>query len=352
MGQPWGPRPRETPRTGCSSTGRASGSANEGSNTVSKLEYPFAFIDSPAPSTTFAVGDILTLSGRGLDVTGVLPPGSLSWTVLLRNGLDTHLVLGPVTGTDVSFTAPPPEDLAAAANSYLQVQLTATVGVRSTTVSRDIQPKRVATTFTTSPPGLTVVVNDNPLTCPQTVTSWQNYLLQASAPPWQQGSPGLYIFSSWSVGPGNPVGITTPSVPTTYAAAYQGSTDVGPLGFFTINPCRLVDTRAPTGPWGGPALLTGATRTFSAWSACNVPTTARAIAVNLAVTGPSDLGHLRIFPADELPTATRAISFGPGQTRSSNAIIRLGVTAGDFSVFCWMASGSTHFIVDVVGYFE
>ena len=71
----------------------------------------------------------------------------------------------------------------------------------------------------------------------------------------------------------------------------------------------------------------------------------------MAVTGSTGPGNLRMFPSDGLLSATSAISFGSGQTRANNAVVRLGTTAGDFSVFCAMASGSTHLILDVVGYF-
>jgi hypothetical protein len=118
-----------------------------------------------------------------------------------------------------------------------------------------------------------------------------------------------------------------------------------------IAPCRLVDTRGPDAPLGGPALVAGATREFTAWGACDIRSTARAVAVNLAVTAPDVPGHLRLFPSDSPATSTAALSFGRGQTRASNAIVRLGPT-GAFSVFCAMPSGSTHFTLDVAGYFE
>jgi hypothetical protein len=157
-----------------------------------------------------------------------------------------------VTGNGAVFTAPAPEDLEAAATSYLEVQLTATdLSGTTHTATRDLLPKKVDITFATTPPGLSVSVNGFPLTGPQTVTSWQGWVLQAFAPSSQASGPDTYIFSSWSSGSGSSLVVPTPAAPATYTATYQLSVDEGPQDFFTLAPCRVVDTRVPPGPLGG-----------------------------------------------------------------------------------------------------
>src|SRR5512141_2695595 len=42
----------------------------------------------------------------------------------------------------------------------------------------------------------------------------------------------------------------------------MGGLPTSPLPFTGITPCRIVDTRGPTGSFGGPALAANATRTF------------------------------------------------------------------------------------------
>jgi glucose/arabinose dehydrogenase len=314
---------------------------------------PVAAIQSPAMGATFAVGQAITLTGTGTDAQdGTLPASRLSWTVVLHHDTHVHPFLGPVTGNNVAFTAPAPEDLSAATNSFLEVLLIATDFSGATnTATRDLLPRKVDITFATSPPGLGVSVNGTSLTGPQTVTSWENWVLQATAPSSQELGPDLYVFSSWSSAAGNPVAITTPSAPATYTAAYQLSTDVGPLGYFTVVPCRVVDTRNPPGPRGGPALAAGTTRSFGLWGTCGIPATARAVAVNVAVTNPAANGNFRLHASDELRPGTSTIAFSAGQTRANNAQVRLGST-GALSVFCSMASGTAQFVLDVVGYFE
>jgi glucose/arabinose dehydrogenase/PKD repeat protein len=314
---------------------------------------PSAAIQSPAPGATFAVGQAITLSGTGTDAQdGTLPASRLSWTVILHHATHVHPFLGPVTGNGIVFAGPAPEDLAAAETSYLEVQLTATDRSGAThTVTRDLLPKKVDVTFATTPPGLAVSVNGFPLSGPQTVTSWQGWVLRALAPSWQALGTDGYVFSSWSTGPGNPLAIATPASPATYTATYQPAVDQGPQDFFTLAPCRVLDTRDPNGPLGGPALAAGAERAFDVRAACGIPAGARAIAVNLTVTGASAPGHLRLWATGELPPVSSTINFAAGSTRANSAVLRLG-TNGSFSVFCATASGSAHLVVDVAGYFE
>ena len=83
----------------------------------------------------------ITLHGHATDAEeGTIPNGRLSWTVIRHHSTHTHPFLGPVTGNDVTFSGPVPEDLLAATNSYLEIQLTATdLSGASATVTRDIQ---------------------------------------------------------------------------------------------------------------------------------------------------------------------------------------------------------------------
>ncbi|HEX7185783.1 MAG TPA: PQQ-dependent sugar dehydrogenase [Thermoanaerobaculia bacterium] len=145
---------------------------------------------------------------------------------------------------------------------------------------------------------------------------------------------------------------------TTYAGAGGGQVrrisieprTTEPLDFHTVQACRLIDTRQPAGPFGGPALAAGQTRLFNVTGSCGVPATAKAVAVNFAVANPGTSGFLRIYPADEAGTATSAINFPAGRTRTNNAVLFLGAV-GNVAVSC-VSSGPAHFVLDVVGYFE
>jgi len=121
--------------------------------------------------------------------------------------------------------------------------------------------------------------------------------------------------------------------------------------FFTLAPCRLVDTRDPAGPRGGPALAGGGDRSFALANHCDIPLGAKALSANLTVTGSPEAGDLRAYPGDAPLPLVSSINYGPGQTRANDAVLRLGAT-GELSIHCDQASGSVHFILDVNGYFK
>jgi hypothetical protein len=122
------------------------------------------------------------------------------------------------------------------------------------------------------------------------------------------------------------------------------------LSFYPLTPCRLVDTRGPTGTFGGPALVAGAERVFPLAGRCGIPPTARAVAVNVAVVAPNGPGNLTVHPGGTALPLASTINYRAGQTRANNALALLGV-AGDLRVMCGQASGSVHFVLDVTGYF-
>lgn len=124
--------------------------------------------------------------------------------------------------------------------------------------------------------------------------------------------------------------------------------------FFTLAPCRLLDTRLPNGTHGGPALLDGQPRSFEASGQCGIPSTATALSINLTVVASSGDGHITLFPADRIQPSTSNVNFSSGQTRSNNAVLLLsGSPQRAFTVAPAVSAGGTvQLVVDVNGYFE
>jgi hypothetical protein len=87
--------------------------------------------------------------------------------------------------------------------------------------------------------------------------------------------------------------------------------------------------------------------------ACGVPSSAKALSVNLTVTQATAAGYLRLLPGDQsvLPTVS-AINYAPGLTRANNALALLAFDASGGLQVVTGSSGSVHFILDVNGYFE
>jgi hypothetical protein len=120
--------------------------------------------------------------------------------------------------------------------------------------------------------------------------------------------------------------------------------------FFTIQPCRVFDSRATTGG-PSPVAAGGSLVVDVAGSGCGVPDSARAVAGNLAVAQPTAAGHIVIFPAGEPTPFGSALNYGPGQTRAANVVT--GVSQGGRLVIRpFQADGSVHLILDVTGYYQ
>jgi hypothetical protein len=123
------------------------------------------------------------------------------------------------------------------------------------------------------------------------------------------------------------------------------------LSFYTLTPCRVVDTRNPQGPLGGPALTANAERTFTVTGQCGIPTGAGSIAVNVTVTQPTAAGNLRLYPSGVPLPASSSVNYSAGQTRANNGVYAIS-SSGQLSVYCMQPSGTVHLIIDVVGWFD
>lgn len=144
-------------------------------------------------------------------------------------------------------------------------------------------------------------------------------------------------------------GVPRPQGAAPDMGAFERTTPA-PLAFYTATPCRLVDTRHPA--LGGPApLAAGEDVAFTLAGRCGIPTSARALSLNVTVTAPTWPGHLRLYPADRARPVSSTINFAVGQTRANNAVTPLD-TAGRLRVYVGMAQGTTHLVLDTTGYFE
>jgi hypothetical protein len=137
-----------------------------------------------------------------------------------------------------------------------------------------------------------------------------------------------------------------------FSACFPATVISGPLGFYTLPPCRIVDTRDPDGPQGGPALAANATRQFDlAWH-CGVPASAAVVSTNVVAVAPTASGFLRFFAADAPSPTTSSITFRLGQTRANNALVSVSA-GGTGSIKVQNGSaGSVDFVLDVNGYFQ
>jgi hypothetical protein len=134
------------------------------------------------------------------------------------------------------------------------------------------------------------------------------------------------------------------------ALAICSSAAQAQYSYFAVSPCRVVDTRNAVSTNGGPSLTT-TPRSFAIRGNCGIPTSAKAISMNVTVTNASALSWLTIWPSGQTEPFVSAINFDPTFTALANgALVGLSTNTNDLSIH--NAVGSVHVIVDVTGYYQ
>ncbi len=119
--------------------------------------------------------------------------------------------------------------------------------------------------------------------------------------------------------------------------------------FVPVVPCRIADTRAAAGPFGGPVMAARSTRSFAIpESACAIPVTALAYSLNVTVVPQGPLAYLTLWPADQDRPLVSTLNSFQGTVVANAAIVPAG-TDGAVSVY---VTGTTDVILDIDGYFD
>ena len=143
-----------------------------------------------------------------------------------------------------------------------------------------------------------------------------------------------------------------------YGTTFGGGThgygavfSLSPVQFVPLTPCRVVDTRNPDGPFGGPAITGNSSRSFplsQSGNPCNIPSTAIAYSLNVTVVPEHTLGYLTIWPTGEAQPITSLLNSPDGRTKANAAIVPAGMPSGSVSVY---VTDTTNVILDIDGYF-
>jgi hypothetical protein len=125
---------------------------------------------------------------------------------------------------------------------------------------------------------------------------------------------------------------------------YFADASSGGLSFYARVPCRIVDTRNSTGPFGGPSLNGLRDFPISAGS-CSLPT-ASAYSLNATVVPQGRLDFLTLWPADGERPGVSTLNAFDGSVTSNAAIVP--AAAGTIRAF---STQLTDVFLDVNGYF-
>ena len=124
--------------------------------------------------------------------------------------------------------------------------------------------------------------------------------------------------------------------------------NAGALSFYPVTPCRVADTRNAAGPFGGPELAAGTTRSFTIPAgACYVPSNAVAYALNVTVVPDTALTYLTAWPDGSPQPKTSTLNSWDGSVVANAAVVPAGAN-GAIDIY---VTDNTQVILDVNGYF-
>ena len=167
---------------------------------------------------------------------------------------------------------------------------------------------------------------------------------------WSGGGSALpNVFVAAQLFAGGPVSTTTSTAPpTTSPTTVAPPVTVPGARFHPLTPSRLLDTRtgngSPVGPLGPSSVMN-----LQVTGRGGVPSTGvSAVVLNVAVTGPTAMSHLTVYPAGEAVPLASNLNFVAGQTVPNLVTAKLGAN-GQLSIY--NVAGNTHVIADVAGWY-
>ncbi|HAA53482.1 MAG TPA: hypothetical protein DCE42_01930 [Myxococcales bacterium] len=112
--------------------------------------------------------------------------------------------------------------------------------------------------------------------------------------------------------------------------------------FVAIGPHRKYDTRTVRKMTAGTAQCIQVTQ----WQ--GIPKTVKAVAINVASIQPEGPGHLTVYPSGIKRPDTSTLNYISGEVRANNAIVQPGSNGN----ICIYTSTTTHYVLDITGYWQ
>src|SRR5262249_48643278 len=103
-----------------------------------------------------------------------------------------------------------------------------------------------------------------------------------------------------------------------------------PIPFIGVTPCRIVDTRGPTGTFGAPPLTAGVPRSFPlpTGPCAGLPALPQAYSLNITATNTQGPGFILIYPQGGSQPLVSTLNYLAGQTVANAAIVPAGTSGG------------------------
>lgn len=191
----------------------------------------------------------------------------------------------------------------------------------------------------------TVSGNDGVINCGPTCSA--SYTTPATVVLTATPAPGS-TFDGWSGAcSGTQTCTVTMDASRNVSATFTALPPSAGLRFVPVTPCRVVDTRNPNGPFGGPFLSGKTSRAFTiSNSSCGIPASAQAFSLNYTVVPKLKLAFLTTYPCGQSVPLVSTLN-SDGRIKAGAAI----TPAGTNGAVCVFATDDTELIMDIDGYF-
>lgn len=185
---------------------------------------PTATITQPSASALYTGGMVISYAGTGTDPQdGTVPASAFTWQVDFHHDTHVHPFIPPTGGSrSGSFTIPTTGETSANVWYRIHVAVRDNGGL-TTSVFRDILPRKVTVTLSTSPAGLPLRLDGQPVSTPHSFQGVVGILRTIEAPSPQVSGGTTYQWSTWSDGGAVRHDVATPAASTAYVAAYSAS---------------------------------------------------------------------------------------------------------------------------------
>jgi hypothetical protein len=145
---------------------------------------------------------------------------------------------------------------------------------------------------------------------------------------------------------GGKAGVATAHLIFDVTGFYRAGT--GGQRFYPLEPRRILDTRSSDPP----SLKAGLSRTIDVLGGAALPAGIAAVATNVTVVGPTAAGYLSVTTQPTTSPTTSTINFPRGDTRANNTLNALDAAGRLRAIYQAPAGSTSHFIIDLVGYFR
>lgn len=189
---------------------------------VTTNRAPTATITTPATGATYAAGERLAYAGTATDPEdGTLPPSAVTWRIDFHHDTHVHPFMPETSGALTGEVAIPSTGETSADVWYRVYMTVRDSGGRTSTTFTDVHPRTVKLTLATQPAGLSLLVDDQPVTTPAVIESVVG-MQRTLGPVSPQSALGTaWAFTGWADG-GSPTRvITTPPADAAFTARFS-----------------------------------------------------------------------------------------------------------------------------------